>query len=130
MRTHVKESLVFRVALSTTVLVGSLALAGCGGGAPILTDFNPKTARAGVSVTITGSNLGNATAVTFGGGQAAALAADTATQIVATVPARSASGNLSGRRRTARSPWVGSASRRPRRPSPASSRSRALPGRR
>jgi hypothetical protein len=85
MRTSVRESLLFLVALS---------LAGCSVGAPRITDFNPKTARAGTPVTITGSNLENATLITFGG-PAATLAADTTTQIVATVPAGSVSGNLS-----------------------------------
>jgi hypothetical protein len=94
-RTTVIGSLVFLVASSTTVLVGSLALASCGGGAPRITDFVPKTARVGVPVTITGKNLGNASAVTFGGGPPAPLGADTATEIVATVPAGSASGVLS-----------------------------------
>jgi hypothetical protein len=57
-------------------------------GAPVVTGIAPTTgpASGGTSVTITGSNLGSATAVDFGG-TAATITADSATSITATAPA-------------------------------------------
>lgn len=63
--------------------------------APVVTSFAPTSQSPGANVTITGTNLMNATSVTFGGGPAAAITANTATSITATVPGGSASGSVS-----------------------------------
>ena len=52
--------------------------------APIITSFTPQIAGQGNQVTITGTNLSNATAVKFGG-TAATISSNTGAQIVATV---------------------------------------------
>ncbi|OWK39899.1 IPT/TIG domain-containing protein [Fimbriiglobus ruber] len=59
--------------------------------APTLTSISPASGptAGGTTVTITGTDLGNATAVAFGG-VAGAIVSDTATQIVATAPVESA----------------------------------------
>jgi hypothetical protein len=52
--------------------------------APVITSFTPQIAGQGKQVTITGTNLSNATAVKFGG-TAATITSNTGGQIVATV---------------------------------------------
>lgn len=59
--------------------------------APSISDFSPTTGVAGTQVTINGSNLSGATAVTFNG-VAATISSNSATSIVAIVPAGAASG--------------------------------------
>ncbi|MEY4175463.1 MAG: hypothetical protein RI900_2628, partial [Actinomycetota bacterium] len=54
---------------------------------PTITAFTPARAAAGVRVTITGTNLATATAVTIGGRQVTTFVTRTATQIVITTPA-------------------------------------------
>jgi len=61
--------------------------------APIISAFHPTSGAIGAEVTITGSNLGGATNVTFDGA-AATFAIDNATQIRATVPGSAASGKI------------------------------------
>ena len=53
---------------------------------PTVTAFTPARAAAGVRVTITGTNLATATAVTIGGRQVTTFVTRTATQIVLTTP--------------------------------------------
>jgi len=71
----------------------------CSDGAPITTfaptihSFTPVKAVAGSRVTITGTNLGGATSVTFAG-TAAAITADTTTSVTVTVPAGAGNGVL------------------------------------
>ena len=61
--------------------------------APTVTGFTPTTGPAGTSVTLTGTNLDGATAVTFNGA-AATFSAVSATEITATVPAGVSSGAI------------------------------------
>ncbi|WP_274426302.1 beta strand repeat-containing protein [Chelativorans sp. YIM 93263] len=60
--------------------------------APMITDIAPATGTTagGTTVTITGTELTGATAVTFGGTAANSFTVDSATQITATTPARAA----------------------------------------
>ena len=53
--------------------------------APTLTSFSPSSGGATTSVTITGTNFTDATAVTFGGTNASSFTVDSATQITAVV---------------------------------------------
>lgn len=62
--------------------------------APAITSFSPTSAGSGSSVTITGTNLTGATAVSFGGTAAASFTVNSATQITAVVAAGS-SGSVS-----------------------------------
>ncbi|MBL4850598.1 MAG: IPT/TIG domain-containing protein, partial [Planctomycetes bacterium] len=62
--------------------------------APTIGGFAPPAAGANTTVTITGTNLSSATSVTFGGGPIAAITSNSPTQILATVPAGSASGSV------------------------------------
>ena len=61
---------------------------------PSIVSLTPTNAAAGGSVTITGSNLGGATAVTFAGSPAAILT-DAPTSVTATVPVGAADGTVS-----------------------------------
>jgi hypothetical protein len=61
---------------------------------PSISSFTPTKATAGGSVTITGSNLGGATAVMFAG-TPAPLVSDTPNSVTATVPAGAADGSIS-----------------------------------
>ena len=65
-----------------------------GPAAPQLGAFLPTSGPAGTLVTITGSNLTGATAVTFNGLAAASFSVVSATQITATVPAGATSGPI------------------------------------
>lgn len=85
---------------SGSVDVTSIAGTGSLGGftfvlPPIITSFSPSTASVGNAVTITGTNLGSATSVTFGGVPALSFSIISATQIIAVVGTSSASGNVS-----------------------------------
>ncbi len=53
---------------------------------PVLASFLPLTACAGTTVTLTGSNLGGATAITFGDVPAAAFTVVSSTSVTVTVP--------------------------------------------
>ena len=61
---------------------------------PTVTSFNPTSGKVGSQVTITGTNLTGATALTFGGTPATQIAVNSATQITATVPAGAGAGTL------------------------------------
>jgi ABC-type transport system substrate-binding protein len=63
--------------------------------APVVTSFSPSHGTTGTSVTITGSGLTGATAVTFGGTAAQSYTVDTDTQITATVAAGTPTGTVS-----------------------------------
>jgi len=60
---------------------------------PSITSFSPAKAAAGSSVTITGVNLGGATAVSFAG-TPGTITADTTTSVTAMVPVGAADGTL------------------------------------
>jgi len=62
---------------------------------PLISSFLPRDAIAGVSVLITGVNLGDVKAVSFGGKAAASFAIVSSTSISAVVAAGSVSGNIS-----------------------------------
>ncbi|MCG8604915.1 tandem-95 repeat protein, partial [bacterium] len=61
---------------------------------PIISAFNPLSGSAGTEVTITGSNLDNASAVQFGGTSALSFNVDSGFQIRATVPVGARSGKI------------------------------------
>jgi hypothetical protein len=61
---------------------------------PTVSGFTPASGQPGTSVTITGTNLGGATGVTFGGAFAA-FTVDSSTQITATVPPNAVTGRIS-----------------------------------
>lgn len=61
---------------------------------PTITSFTPANAKTGATVTITGTNLSGATAVSFGGVAASTFTKTSATNIIATV-ATGASGSIS-----------------------------------
>jgi hypothetical protein len=60
---------------------------------PAVSGFTPASGAAGTTVTITGQNLSDATAVAFDG-TPAAIVSDTATQIVAEVPSGAVTGPI------------------------------------
>jgi surface protein len=62
--------------------------------APTITDFNPKIAGSGSTITIVGTNFTGATTVTFGGTAASSFTVNSATNISAQIAAGS-SGNVS-----------------------------------
>ena len=61
---------------------------------PAITSFTPTFGGNGVNITINGTNLSSASAVSFGGTAATAIVSNTATQIIATVGA-GATGSVS-----------------------------------
>jgi hypothetical protein len=61
---------------------------------PVISSFTPSSGPVGSSVTITGSSLGGATAVTFNRTTASSYQVDSPTQITATVPAGASSGRI------------------------------------
>jgi hypothetical protein len=61
---------------------------------PTITGFAPTNGPAGTSVTISGTKFNNATAVQFGGMNAAGFIVNSSTEIVATVPVGAASGPI------------------------------------
>jgi subtilase family serine protease len=63
--------------------------------APIITSFTPNGGGTGTSVTITGTGFGGATAVKFGGINAASYTVDSDTQITATTAAGTVTGPIS-----------------------------------
>ncbi len=62
--------------------------------APTVTSFSPASGSPGSQVTLTGTNLTGATAVTFGGVNAPAFVVNSATSLTVTVPAGAATGVL------------------------------------
>ncbi len=76
---------------NVAVLLGTLT--GTSAGTPSITSFNPTSGPAGTSVTIIGTNLGGASAVTFNGTNTS-FTVTSATQISATVPAGAATGTI------------------------------------
>jgi hypothetical protein len=60
---------------------------------PAVTSFTPTSGAAGSSVTVTGTNLGGATAVTFAG-TPASITGNTTTSVTATVPTGAANGTI------------------------------------
>jgi len=86
-------------------LVAAFAVLGCSGGhssqgggpapgAPTLTSLTPSSGALGTSVTIAGTNLGDATAVTFNG-VSAPIASKSGTSLTVTVPDGATSGPVS-----------------------------------
>ncbi len=63
-------------------------------GAPAITVFSPTSGSAGMTITITGSNLSNASSVKFNG-TAAVIGTNTATSITVTVPGGATTGTIS-----------------------------------
>lgn len=61
---------------------------------PTITTFSPAAGKAGKKVTISGTNLGGAVSVTFGGVPASAITKNTATSLKATVPAGAVTGKI------------------------------------
>jgi hypothetical protein len=61
---------------------------------PTFTGFNPPNGSVGTSVTITGTSLTGATAVSFGGIAATAFKVNSNTQITATVPSKAKTGKI------------------------------------
>jgi hypothetical protein len=76
-----------QVSASTPIVVSGLAM-------PVITSADQLTARTGTSVTITGANFSNASAVSFGGNEATSFRVLSPTNIYAIVGA-GASGNIS-----------------------------------
>jgi hypothetical protein len=70
---------------NTAINGGTVTLTGGTQSAPTITSFTPITAGAGTSVTIAGTNLSNASAVSFGGIAATSYTVSSATQIIAVV---------------------------------------------
>jgi len=62
--------------------------------APTVTVFSPTTGYAGVKVTVKGTNLLGATAVTFNGVASTSITSVTATSLIATVPAGATTGKI------------------------------------
>jgi len=73
------------VSVTTPGGIGTLAGFTCTGylPAPVITSYTPLTGASGTSVTITGTNLTGATAVSFGGIAAKSITSNSATQIIA-----------------------------------------------
>jgi len=63
--------------------------------APTIASFAPASAAAGVAITVTGTNLTNASSVRFNGLAAATITNVTATSLQATVPLNAVSGRIS-----------------------------------
>ena len=64
-------------------------------GPPTITSFTPTSGVVGTVVTLTGTNLGSATSVTFNGVAATAVTLTSATSIKATVPSGATTGTIS-----------------------------------
>jgi hypothetical protein len=62
--------------------------------APTLTNLNPTSGSVGTSITLTGTNLGGATGVSFNGTAATTFAVVNSTTVTATVPTGATSGNV------------------------------------
>ena len=81
----------FKSLLSTAVLTGMVALfpvfsaSASASPSPTISDFSPKQGPVGTTVTISGTNLANATSVTFGK-TAATVTVDTSTKVDVLVP--------------------------------------------
>ena len=63
--------------------------------APTIGSFSPTSGAVGASVTLTGTNLTDATAVSFHGTPSTSYTVDSATQITVTVPAGASTGTIS-----------------------------------
>jgi len=77
---------------NTLTVVGWLR--GSGAETPTITDVSPDSGYVGAHVTITGTNLADATSVSFNGATAN-VASDTATQILTAVPIKATTGSIS-----------------------------------
>ena len=77
---------------SVAALIQSLA--GLSSGAPFISGFTPSSGAINTNVTITGANLGRATAIAFNGVNATTFSVDSSTQITATVPIGASTGPL------------------------------------
>jgi hypothetical protein len=73
------------VTIATTVALVSVPGAGATPPGPVISSFTPTAAAVGATVTITGTNLSGATAVTFNF-NSAPIVTDSDTQITTTVP--------------------------------------------
>ncbi|MDW3212017.1 MAG: IPT/TIG domain-containing protein [Reichenbachiella sp.] len=90
--------------VATMVALGSLAVS-CGDDEedqddniapiPTITSISPDSAEPGDDITITGTDLSDATSVTFNEVAAAAIVSNTATEIVATLPENASTGKVS-----------------------------------
>ena len=77
--------------------IGSFQLPGCGSvtqPAPTITGFNPPSGPVGTSVTITGTNFTNVSAVAFNNTNATSYTVDSGSQITATVPSGATNGPI------------------------------------
>jgi hypothetical protein len=61
---------------------------------PVISSFTPASGPVGTKVTITGTGLTGATAVTFGGVKATTFTVNSGTQIIATVPTGAKTGKI------------------------------------
>lgn len=86
-------------------LLAALLIPACGGGGgnpappapaptPTITSISPTHGSTGTTVTLTGTNLGNTSAVTFNGRAAFSLAVKSSTQVEAVVPALATTGAI------------------------------------
>ena len=62
--------------------------------APVLSSLTPTSGPVGTSVTISGTNLGGATSVSFNGAAQATIASNTTTSLVVAVPSGATTGNV------------------------------------
>ena len=81
--------------VATLFLVGLVAPAFALPPSPVIVSFAPLSGPVGTSVTITGTDLGAATVLTFNGVSALPATSNTATQIVALVPVTATTGKIS-----------------------------------
>ena len=81
--------------VATLFLVGLVAPAFALPPSPVITSFLPVSGPVGTSVTITGTDLGSATVLTFNGVSALPATSNNATTIVAVVPATATTGKIS-----------------------------------
>jgi IPT/TIG domain-containing protein len=91
MNNHIRTGLS-ALALMVALMVSASAFAASS--APSITSFTPLTAKAGVTVTITGKNLTGASAVNFDGMKASSFKVASATKITAMVPSKAKSGKI------------------------------------
>ncbi len=81
--------------VATLFLVGLVTPAFALPPSPVITSFLPVSGPVGTSVTITGTDLGSATVLTFNGVSALPATSNNATTIVAVVPATATTGKIS-----------------------------------
>ncbi len=89
-----RDGVRFEARATGNFLIRAEYLSGCGGGVtcPTVTSLNPTNGRPGSTITITGTNFTDVTAVRFGANAPAVFTINSSTQITATVPANAATG--------------------------------------